>query len=497
MKSSFFSISLQDLRVSMRDLAAILQILSVVMLLPLFATLRYMGGDTVLEKLDLLSTFIVPSALLYLLYISLKRYSGAGSTKTKHIMVTFALTWVVIAIVGSIPFMHRGVLGPLDSFFESMSGWTTTGYSMIENIEGTDRDLLFYRSIMQGVGGLGVISLGLMVLLQGGKIGVGYSDVGVQRIKPGIKQTIKEAWKIYGLYILTGCVALYIAGMTPFDSINFSITAVATGGFTTHANAGYYESSLIEGILMCLMVLGMTSFIIHFRMFSGDTKAMLGTEFRWTFLIIFLATAAMSGSLMILPAGAVPGVDNTNFQQVIWKSGFHVISGMSTCGYNTIDFGQWPDFAKTLMVGLMYIGGMASSTAGGIRVIRFVIIAKAIHYSLKKLILPKSALVVVKLDGKALQEDIMTVVGYSAVYLSVCLGLGMILMLLGYDSVDSILTIMSAMGNDGLGVLSGEAWYGMHYIGKCTIIVAMWVGRVEIYASLLLLRSLMENTRLL
>ncbi len=497
MKSSFFSISMRDLRISLRDLAAIIQILSVVMLLPLFATLIYMQHTDLVERLVQLAAFILPSALLYGMFWLIKRNSIEGTAKTKHIMMTFALTWVVIAMVGSMPFMIRGVLAPLDCLFESMSGWTTTGYSMIRDIESIDRDILFYRSVMQGVGGLGVISLGLMVLLQGGKLGVGYSDVGVQRIKPGIKQTIKEAWKIFGLYILTGCVMLYLAGMTPFDALNFSITAVATGGFTTHSDAGYFNDPLIEGILMILMLLGMTSFIIHYRVFSGDKKAISGTEFKWTFVLILTAIFLMSTSLWLLDSGAVEGLDNTNIADVVWASSFHVISGMSTCGYNTLDFGQFPEFAKTLMVGLMYIGGMASSTSGGIRVIRFVIIIKAIHYSLKKLLLPKSAVVVVKLDGKTLQEDIMTVVGYSAVYLSVCVGLGMVLMLLGYDSVDSVLTIMSAMGNDGLGVLSGDAWYGMHYIGKCTIILAMWVGRVEIYASLFIFRGILENSKLL
>ncbi len=494
MKSSFFSIRLEDLRISMRDLAAIVQILSFVLLLPICGTLLYTVSPTIGEKLVDMSAFIIPSVLLYFLYWILKKLSIDSPSKTKHIMVTFALTWIVISLVGSLPFLIRGVLTPLNAFFESMSGWTTTGFSMIQDIEGTDKDILLYRSIMQGFGGLGVISLGLMVLLQGGNIGVGYSNVGVQRIKPGIKQTIKEAWKIYGLYILLGCVMLYLAGMTFFDAINFSITAMATGGFSTHADAGYYGSYLIEGILMFLMILGMTNFIIHYRLFSGDKRAFSGSEFKYSFAIIAVAVVVISLSIF---GKDIQGVDTSSPFDVVWKSGFHVISGMSTCGYNTVDFGQWPDFSKTLMVGLMYIGGMASSTAGGIRVIRFVIILHAINYSLKKLLLPGSAVLVVKLDGKALQEDIMTVVGYSAVYLTTAIFLGMVLMLLGYSSIDSILTIMSAMGNDGLGAISGTAWYGMHYVGKLTIIAAMWIGRVEIYASLLLIRSMMEHMRMI
>ena len=481
----------------MRDLSAIIQILSVVMLLPLFATLMYLWSNDLLERLVQLGAFIIPSAILFIICLIFKKISVDGPTKTKHIMVSFALTWVVIAAVGSLPFMIRGVMDPLDSFFESMSGWTTTGYSMIRNIGETDRDLLFYRSIMQGMGGLGVLSLGLMVLLHGGKIGVGYSDVGVQRIKPGIKQTIMEAWKIYGLYILLGFVLLYLAGMSPFDAINHSITSIATGGFTTHENAGHYANPLIEAILMILMLLGMTSFIIHYKVFSGDNKAFSSTELKYGIMLIPPAILLMTFSLFIMPPESFEAFDNKDLFKTLWVSSFHVISGMSTCGFNTVDFGQFPDFSKTLMSVLMYIGGMASSTSGGIRIIRFVIMLKAIKYSLKKLILPKSAIVVVKLDGRALREDIMTVVGYSSSYLFVCIGLAMILMLLGYGSIDSIVTIMSAMGNDGLGVLSGETWYCMHYLGKITIILAMWIGRVEIYASLFIFKSIIENTKII
>lgn len=480
---------------SLRDLSGIIQMLAIVMLTPLFATIYYSKTTTLAGKALELSTFLLPSLILYLLYYVFKALSVDGSTKTKHIMVTFALTWLIIAIVGAFPFSIRGVFSdPLDSFFESMSGWTTTGFSMIRDIPGQDRDILLYRSIMQGTGGLGVISLGLMVLLQGGSIGVGYSDVGVQKIKPGIRQTIKEAWKYYGVYILFGAVLLYLAGMDPFYAVNYSITAMATGGFTPHADAGHSGSMLIEGILMLLMLLGMTSFIIHYRIFTGDKGVLKGSELRYSVVVILVAIVTLTWALYGHP---LPGVDHTSVVDVFWNVSFYVISGMSTCGFNIVDYSMWPDFAKTFMVGLMYIGGMSSSTAGGIRVIRFVIILKAITYSLKKLVLPKSSVVVVKIDGKTLQEDIMTVVGYSAVYLSVCVILGMMLMLLGYSAIDSVFTITSAMGNDGIGVLGGDIWYGMHSTGKLVIICAMWLGRIEIYAGLLIMRSMLEKINLI
>jgi trk system potassium uptake protein TrkH len=408
-------------------------------------------------------------------------------------MITVGLAWLIIALVGSLPFIIRGALSPLDSLFESMSGWTTSGFSMIKDFENSDRDLLLYRGITQGAGGLGVISLGLMVLLHGGRLGVGYADAGIQTIKPSIRQTIIESWKIYGLYILFGVVALNIAGMNLFDAVNHSMAAMATGGFSTHIDIGYYNSLPIELVLMVLMFLGMTSFILHYRLFSGEFNALKSEELKYYFLIIGGSVAAISISIW---GANIPGVDTYSVFDVVRKTSFHVISGMSTAGFNTVDFGKWPEFARTFMTGLMYVGGMSSSTAGGIRVIRFIILIKAIHYSLKKLVLPKSSVVVMKVDGSVMREGINTVVGYSVVYFLVCVVLAMNLMLLGYGSLDSVFTIMSSMGNCGLGVLSGETWYGMAVSGKLTMILAMWIGRVEIYPGLLILFSLLERLRL-
>jgi trk system potassium uptake protein TrkH len=492
--SSFYRIDSTDIRVSLKDLAAILQILSFVMLMPLAATVYYSQQPELMGRVFETATFVIPSLILYGLYQLSRRLGVAAPPKTKSIMITVALAWLIMALVGSIPFMMRDVLSPTDAFFESMSGFTTTGFSMIQDIESTPKDILLFRGIMQGVGGLGVISLWMMVIMQGSSLGVGYADVGIQKIKPGIRHTILESWKIYGLYILLGVAALYIFEMSFFDALNHSITAVATGGFTTHESIGYFDSVAIEIILLVLMSLGSISFILHYRLFSGDRNVFRSDELKYMFLIIVAATALVS---LAIWGRDIPGVDTYSMADVIRKSSFHVVSGMSTCGFATVDFGQWPESTKTIMVGLMYIGGMSSSTAGGIRVIRFLILLKVIHYCLKRLVLPKSAIVLMKIDGKAMKNTLITVVGYSAVYLLMCMVLSMGLMLIGYSTVDSIGTIMSAMGNDGLGFITGDQWYNMSAFGKLNVIFAMWIGRIEIYPGLLILRSLLNKLRIM
>jgi trk system potassium uptake protein TrkH len=236
----------------------------------------------------------------------------------------------------------------------------------------------------------------------------------------------------------------------------------------------------------------MTSFILHYRIILGEWGIFKRDEAKYALVFLVLAIIVTSVSIW---GREIEGVDTYSAPDVLRKTSFHVISAMSTCGYNTVDFGEWPDFAKALIVGLMYVGGMSSSTAGGIRVIRFLILLKAIHYSLKKLVLPKSARVLMKIDGRTLKDDMVTVVGYTAAYLSMGVFLAMALMLLGIPAIDSLSTIMSAMGNDGLNVLSGTSWYGMHYLGKLTIIFAMWIGRIEIYPGLLVLRALIDRLR--
>ena len=477
----------EDLAISLRDLSGILQMLSVVMLVPIITTIYYPESYSPLNIFDKSLAFIIPSLILYLMYRVLKRIKTTEESRTRHIMITIALAWFIIGVVGALPFIIRGILTPVDSLFESMSGWTTTGFSMIREFESAPRDLLFYRGLTQGVGGLGVISLGLMVLLHGGRAGLGYVDMGVYKIKPGVKSTIRETWKIYLFYIVLGVVLLWIAGMSLFDAINHSMAAVATGGFSTHSDIGYYNNFWIEVVLIFLMLAGMTNFLIHYRVFNKDFKALRSSEVKYTLALILIAVAVISISVY---GKDIPGVNTYSIADILRKTVFHVVAGMSTCGFNTVDFGKWPEIAQTTVILLMYVGGMAASTAGGIRVIRFVIIMKSIRYSVKKLVLPKTAVVSMKVDDNVVKEsEVVYVLGYSAVYaLSAIVG-ATLLMYLGYTTVQSLFTIISAMGNDGLGVVSGVIWYNMPTAGKLIVTFFMWIGRIEIYPFLLIVRE--------
>jgi len=488
-----FYIRKDDLMISLRELAGIMRATSLIMLMPILATFYYAGSREPLSILQDALAFIAPSLLLHILSHLFKRIKAVGESKTKHIMLTVALTWLIIGIIGTVPFLMRGILNPVDSLFESMSGWTTTGYSMIRDFENTPKDILLYRGISQGAGGLGIISLGIMVLFYGGKTGVGYVDMGVHKIKSGIRSTISEIWKIYLFYIFIGAILLYLAGMTPFDAINHSMTALATGGFSTHSSIGYFNSFWVELVLVLLMLAGGTSFLLHYRIFNKDWKALLNSmEAKFMYALIIIATIIISISIY---GKNIPGVNTHSIKDVVWKTIFHIVAGMSTAGFNTIDFGRWPEIAQSILMLLMYVGSMAGSTSGGIRVIRFVIMAKSISYGLKKLVLPKTAILRMKVDDRIVEErELIDVIGYSVLYFLTAFVGAMLMMFLGYTAVQSLFTILSAMANDGLGIVSGTIWYNMPWQGKMVTTFFMWIGRIEIYPLLLIIKNLIDKT---
>lgn len=486
-------LSLEDLKVAFKDLSGILQVLSVVMLAPIAVTVLTTEETGFYNILVESLAFIIPSIVLYLMHKGIDhKIRSRQYTRTKHALLTVVIAWMVIALVGSLPFMIRGVLDPVDSFFESMSGWATTGMTMIEYPEVVDSDIIFYRAWTHAVGGVGIIALGLIVLMQSGSVAMEYysSEVGGQKIKPGIKSTVLETWKIYSLYTLAGIVLLYIAGMTPFDAVNHGFAAIATGGFSTHAESiAYFDSVWIELIIMFLMLAGSISFLLHYKIFNGDVKSFFrNVETRYMFVLIFAVTLISFWSLY---GADIPGLDTSSVFETVRASLFQSVSASSCTGFGTANIGDWPELPQTAIMILMYIGGFYGSTAGGIKILRFVVVIKAVHYTVRRMLLPKNAIVTMRMGGKAVsQTDILYVLGLSMVYLIVAVIGAVIIMGLGYTGYESISTSLSAMGNVGIVYIQGARWFDMPAVGKIVIALLMWIGRLEIFPILMLLSPL-------
>lgn len=481
-------IDLEDIRIALRDSGQIFEIISLIILVPIAVTIYYSWDHDIIRILSEISAFFIPAVIFYILYLALKEIRFEGTTRTKHAMITVALVWLIVPIIGSLPFLIRGILNPVDSLFESISGWTATGFTMIQDVENTPEDILFYRSLSEWIGGIGIIVLALVVFMRKGTIAMAYysSERGELRIKPGIKNTVIETWKIYFVYTLACVVLLFIAGMGMFDAINHSLAALATGGFSRHTDSiAYFHSPVIEFILMVFMLIGAISFILHFRIFNGEYKTVLrNVEFKSLLALLFAAILVITLNLYLQNDSSKSLID------VIREDSFHVVSAMTTTGFSTVDIGKWSEFSQFVLMSLMYVGGFYGSTAGGIKLLRLVVIIKLIQYKLKKLILPKTAIVRMKIGERALEGDeILQSLGISFAYLIIAVIGGLLITSLGYNMLPSLTLSFSAMGSVGLSPVSGDAWFSMPVMGKFTMIALMWIGRLEVFPVLIFLSS--------
>jgi len=498
------TINTRDLRIVLRDTGEILRVLAVIMLIPLLVTLYY--NPSILPMMS----FIVPSALFFTLsaffrsvYWKSRGDRESEVTTLKHAMMTVAFAWLIVALIGSLPFSITGTLNPLDSFFESMSGWTTAGMTMIQDIENLNnehKDVLFYRSLMEWVGGVGIIVLFLVILMRPGSEAqrLYSSEARLTRIKPRMKSTAIEIWKIYALYTLMCAVLLSIAGMTPFDAINHSLTTLSTGGFSTHDESiAYYDSHpnglLIKVILMFFMIVGAISFMMHFKVFQGNHKELFrNPEFRAMLVIIFIVGVIITAGLYF--SGYNKSGENT--AHAIINPLFQVVALLTPTGYTTMDISGLGDLPKTALLLIMFVGGCYGSTTGGIKLLRLIIIVKAIWHSIKKVTLPETAVISLKLDGKVLENKVVVsamVLVILYIILAVAGATAFMAMGIGDNPYDSLSLSISSLSNVGPTFLSEEEWFSMPDDAKLLIIFLIWAGRIEIFPVVILLTHITKR----
>ncbi len=499
-----FRTGVEDIKLALRDLSEICRVVSLLFLLPTFFTLVYAKNYSIEYLVQKISFFLLPFAILYGLYMYFKRLPASKETKTKHIMMTISIAWLLIAVIGALPYILSNTLSPVDALFESMSGWTTTGMTMIEYPEillDDGRDILFYRSLTQWIGGVGIIVLTLIVFLREGTAAIEYysSEVGSLKIKPSIRKTIIETWKIYILYTVACIILLYLAGMNVYDAINHSLTALPTGGFSTRSDSiGYYQNPMVEMVLIVFMMVGGISFIIHYRAFEGKRSHIeKNIEFRYMMLLIVSMTAIFFFFL----------TENGLFND-FRISLFQTVSILTTTGFGTSDIAQWPVPTQTLLLVLMLVGGSYGSTGSGIKVLRAVVIWKAIIYSIKKFTFPKSVMVRFGVGDNPLNYDEITnVFAFFTTYMILIFaGIFILTSLGGYEGFDSLSVALSAISNVGptylpLFVESNGSmqpnpdWFDMPAVGKITLFLLMWVGRLEIFPVLILFTVFFRKRR--
>lgn len=446
------------------------------------------------NNLQLVACFIWPSVLSsgiggVLIFTFEKRELDLTAAVTLS-----ALVWLLISVLGALPFwIARIYLGPdvgltlLNSVFEAMSGFTATGLTMYgTRVEGLPYSILFWRSLTQWVGGVGVIVLFLSVLVvrTGTMAHRLYSAEGREhRLVPSVVKTTRRIWAIYFGYTAMCVIILFALGMPIFDSVNHSMTALATGGFSvkntsimSYAIEGHPNALAMEMAIIPFMVLGGISFAMHHELFIGNIKNFFkNVEVKAMFAILI-----GSAVLLIINQGL-------NGESVRYAS-FQVTTALTGTGFNTADVAGWNDFGKFMLTILMVFGGGYGSTASALKLFRVVIIFWALGWLVRRMLLPESSVIRMKVgETYYRQEEIMKVAIYAVLYLTVLVIGALVFMAGGATAVDSLFEVASAEGNVGLSVgLTGAT---MPWWEKITLIIEMWAGRLEIFPVLVLLTA--------
>ncbi|MCK5022894.1 MAG: TrkH family potassium uptake protein [Candidatus Aenigmarchaeota archaeon] len=435
----------------------VLVVLSVLMLFPIVVSIIFNEGVFV--------PFVFGSVISFVIGIFLSRKFKTEKLTLGSAMVIASLTFVIISTVGAIPYLDH--MEPIDAVFESVSGFTTTGLTTV-NPETLPYSILFWRSLTQWIGGIGILAIFLLLLSSPGMSSyyMYRAESGGRRIEASVYSTVKKIGIIYAVYTVIGVFLLFFAGMPLFDSVNHTLTSLSTGGFSTmNGSIGHYNNIAVEIVTILLMLVGSTSFFIHSKVFNKDFKEYFKNGEAYLFWFFILAFSIfLSVSFMALSEPIRLGV-------------FYAFSALTTTGY-TLGSHAFPQLSKFLIIILMVIGGAAGSTAGGLKLVRVGILGKAMVWVSKKISYPASAIIPFKFRGKVVNTEEMSIISlFSFIYIVILILSTIILSFLGYAPIDSFFVSASAEGTVGLTTIDIAA---MNPIGKITLMVDMLLGRLEI-----------------
>ncbi|MFZ5650788.1 MAG: TrkH family potassium uptake protein [Bacillota bacterium] len=438
--------------------------------------------------------FII-SIIITLLAGGLMTALGTGAQGNVGYREGFAVAafgWIILAGFGSLPYMLTGVLpNPVDAYFETMSGFTTTGASVITDVEILSHGMLLWRSLTHWLGGMGIIVLTVALIPSLKIAGLQMFKAEVpgptkSKVLPRIAQTSRELYKIYLLITAAEIILLTLAGMDLFDSFIHTFGTVATGGFSSKgASIAAYDSFLIEIIIVFFMVICGMNFALHYYSMRGNFRPTLrDPEARLYIGIILAATAFITIDLVL----------NMNYEagQAARYSIFQVSSIITTTGYASADFDQWPSFSKMVLLILMFIGGCAGSTGGSIKVSRILIMFKGISRQITKLLHPQ-AVIPLRVGKDIIPQDVAdNVQTFFFLYFIIFGASVLVVSSFGVDLVSSISAVAATLGNvgPGFGIVGPMSnYYSLPTAAKAVLSLCMIVGRLELYTLLVIMSS--------
>ena len=453
------------------------------LMIPIVTSLSFSDGNLQTFIVSLLVFFII-GTLLYFPNSKIK----SSDIKSKEGFLIVVLFWLILSLFGSLPFILDKDLSLsfVDALFESISGWTTTGATIIDDLENLSPSILIYRQMLQWLGGMGIVILALAILPM---LGVGgmqlykaesTGPIKDNKISPRIAETAKSLWRVY-IGLTTVCALLYFfAGMSIFDSVAHSFSTIAIGGFSTYNDSiGHFNSPIIEFVCIIFMLLAALNFILHFLAMKSGSIAIYfkDTEVRsFTFIIIIFLSLIYVFHL----------VNNSDIplRHII----FQLISFITTSGFTSTSYESWPSFIVFTLLLVSFFGACAGSTGGGIKIIRIVLVLKLLKKGLLRTLHP-TAQVPVKINDQAISDEVASnIYDFIVFYILSYMILSFLLLIFGNDIATSFSSVASCLNN--LGPAVGDAansYSSLSTSSKYVLSFTMILGRLEIYTLLIIL----------
>ncbi|ALM20680.1 potassium uptake protein TrkH [Nonlabens tegetincola] len=452
------------------------------------------------EGIDILMAGVVAIILGAISMYLTRKHQRVLHKKEGYLIVS--LGWLIMAFAGTMPYVFSGALDNYtDAFFETMSGFTTTGASIMNDIEIMPKGVLFWRSLTHWIGGMGIIVLAVAILPL---LGIGGMQLfaaeapgpSADKLHPRITDTAKRLWLIYVGFTGIETILLRIAGMNWFDAINHALSTLSTGGFSTkNASMAYWnDNPAVQWIIIVFMFIAGTNFVLSYFAFKGRFSRILkDTEFKWYagFVLLFTLISAvliyyqadLTASTISHPL--VAGRAEGSLRHAV----FQVLAVMTTTGFVTADYTLWTPFLTIMFFGLFFLGGSAGSTSGGVKVVRHIILIRNGIMEFKRTLHP-SAIIPVRYNGRAVpSNNVFSVLGFFILYmLSFIIG-AVVLAALGLDFDTAIGGALSSLGNVGpaFGDLSPvDNFAGLPDLGKWWCSFLMLIGRLELFTVLIL-----------
>lgn len=473
-----------NVRVILYVIGNLLVIMAVLMLFALPWSIYYNSGDLSSLIISSMFTGIVGGLMFY----SNSRQKNAEIGKREGYLIV-ALSWVAMAIFGSLPYLLSGAIPSFsNAFFESMAGFSTTGSTILTDIESLPEGILFWRSMTQWIGGLGIIVLTLAILPI---LGIGGMELFAaeapgptkDKIHPRIKETAKRLWVIYIVMTVTETALLYFAGLSFYDAINHALTTCSTGGFSTKNNSiAAFDNPIVHWIIIAFMFMAGTNFAMLYYGAKGEFKRFTeNSEFKW-YLTWVLLLVVLLLPIVFIHTDVGIGKDFRNVT-------FQVVSIVTTTGYATADYTHWGVFASMVFFILMFSGGSAGSTSGSIKIVRIVLLIKNGFSELKRRLHPKAVIPVYMNNTPVQQNIIYNLLAFIFLYLFIFVIGTVILSLLEIDLLTSMSAAATCLGNVGPGLASvgpSENFYHLPPLAKWVLSFLMLAGRLELFTVIIL-----------